>query len=332
VGLEAAGGHDVVVIGASAGGVEALSAVARKLPSDLPAAVFVVLHVSPLTPSVLPEILTRAGPLPATHAVDGEPYRHGHVYVAPPDRHLVLEQGLVRLSTGPTENGHRPAVDTLFRSVATLGPRVVAVVLSGALDDGAAGMVQVKQAGGHTIVQDPESALYPSMPQTAIEHGVPDQILHLPDIGPAIAELVTSPIVEVAAMANTSPFEEQPIGGRVQRGASGLSCPDCGGSLWEYDEAGLLRFRCRVGHQYSPESMLTQQGEALDRALWSAVRALEEKSDLAQRLSARLRNAGHEKAARRYDRQAAEAAERAALLRETVSPLEPELEGGDAHS
>jgi two-component system chemotaxis response regulator CheB len=183
-------GHDIVVVGASAGGVEALSRLVRDLPADFPAAVFVVLHVPASGTSVLPTILDRTGPLPAAHAVEGEQIRAGSIYVAPPDRHVLIRSAAVRVERGPKENGARPAIDPLFRSAASAyGPRVVGVILSGTLRDGTIGLAAVKLQGGTTIVQDPEDALYPAMPRSAIGEVGPDAILPAAEIGAALVEL-----------------------------------------------------------------------------------------------------------------------------------------------
>jgi two-component system, chemotaxis family, protein-glutamate methylesterase/glutaminase len=183
-------GHDIIVVGASAGGVEALRVLVGKLPRDLPAAVLVVLHVSPEHKSILPRILTGAGPLPAEHAKDGELLEPGRIYVAPPDRHMVVDDGVVRLTRSPPERGHRPAVDSLFHSAARFhGARVVGVVLSGALDDGTAGLVAVKKRGGVTVVQDPEEALCADMPRSALEHLEVDYCLPTAQIAALIDKL-----------------------------------------------------------------------------------------------------------------------------------------------
>ena len=190
-------GHDIIVVGASAGGVEALTSLVRDLPPDLPAAVFVVLHFPPHATSMLPAILNRAGTLPAHHAEDGEAIAHGHIYVAPPDRHLLVEQGVVRVVADPRENGHRPAIDPLFRSAARAhGRRVAGVVLSGTLDDGTAGLQAVKTGGGVAIAQDPTEALYPGMPLSAVENVAVDRVLPVAAIAAYLVQLAREAVPE----------------------------------------------------------------------------------------------------------------------------------------
>ena len=321
-------GHDIIVIGASAGGVEALVGLVRDLPPDLPAAIFVVLHVPPYGTSVLPAILSRKGPLPARHPADGEAIQPGHIYVAPPDYHLLIEDDRIRLSRGPTENGHRPAIDTLFRTAArSAGPRVIGVVLSGALDDGTAGLQAIKMRGGIAVVQDPDDALFSSMPRSALDNVAVDHVLPLPAIAPALATLTRQPAPE---MENTAVSEEMEIESDIaemdmaaiesdRAGApSGYACPECHGVLWEMQEGELVRFRCRVGHAYSPDSLLATQTKGLEDALWVALRALEESAALARRLNERARQRGHDHAASRFGDQAEDMLQRAAIVRHAL--------------
>src|SRR5262245_34861077 len=272
--------RDIVVIGTSAGGIAALQTVFAGLPRDLPAAVFVVIHMSPDTPSVLPRLLERAGPLPVHAAVDGEPVRGGNVYVASPDHHLLIEDGRVRVARGPKENRHRPSVDPLFRSAAvSYGRRVIGVVMTGALDDGTAGLRTIKQRGGLALVQDPAEADFPSMPRSAIENVAVDRVLPLREIPVALAELAGKPVdgtappdaaAETEALMATGEPESTDKLGKP----SAFGCPECGGVLWEIDDAQLLRFRCRVGHAYSADSLVVEQTEGVEDALWAALRAL----------------------------------------------------------
>jgi two-component system chemotaxis response regulator CheB len=291
--------HDVIVIGASAGGVEAISRVVADLPRDLQASVMVVLHIS-RGKSYLPEILTRAGRLRAEHPEDGRPIEYGRIYVAPPDQHLLVESGRLRVAHSASENGVRPAVDPLFRSAARVyGGRVIGVILTGTLDDGTAGIAAVREAGGITIVQDPDEAFAPGMPRSAIGSGHVDHVLPLRDIGLLLGALVQEDAparLPSADHPHLRPMEPDlgvmplALRGTDRPGEpSVFSCPECHGTLWEADEQGLLRYRCRVGHVYSPESMIAAQTDEVDRALWTALRTLEERAALSYRLAERGR-------------------------------------------
>lgn len=182
--------RDVIVIGASSGGIDALRTIASQLPADLPAAICVVIHVAPESPGSLHELFTRSSKVPTSTASDGESLKPGHIYFAPPDHHLLIGPGTLRLTRGPKENRFRPAIDTLFRSAAqAYGPKVVGVVLSGDLDDGTAGLLAVKEFGGIAVVQDPEEALFPSMPRSAREHVKVDYCLPVAEIAPLLVSL-----------------------------------------------------------------------------------------------------------------------------------------------
>jgi len=292
--------RDVIVLGASAGGVEPLRMIARDLDDDLPAAVFVVLHVSAGQPSALPEILDRAGPLPASVPTDGQPFERGRIYVAPPDLHLMLEPDAVRVVHGPKENRHRPSVDVLFRSAArAYGPRVIGGVLSGSLDDGTAGLVAVKIRGGVAIVQDPAEAFSAEMPKNAMRYIEVDHVAPARSIGKLLSGLTrervdtataappTTEMIQETQIARLDPAElsnDQKPG--VQ---SVVACPDCRGVLWEIQEGDLLRFRCRTGHAYSPETLFQAEDEGVEQALWEALRALEERVALRRRLARQAR-------------------------------------------
>jgi two-component system chemotaxis response regulator CheB len=325
--------RDIVVVGASAGGVEALSRLVADLPPDFPGSVFVVLHVPAHGTSMMPRILSRAGPLPATHPADGEPIEAGRVYVAPPDRHLLLADGRMRVVLGPRENRHRPAVDPLFRSAARwYGPRVVGVVLTGALDDGTAGLLAVKQRGGYAIVQDPDEAPAPGMPASALQHVAVDARLPLSEIAPRLTCLArdvipTGRIKDGARLVPEQMEYEDRIAGLDEGALSGdgrpgdpsaFSCPDCGGVLWELHDDTLTRYRCRVGHAYSSASLLGSQTETYEAALWTALRALEEKLALSRRLVERARQQGHRHAEARFAEQAADVERHATALREML--------------
>ena len=294
--------HDMIAIGASAGGVEAISRIVADLPRDIRASIFVVLHIA-RGRSMLPEILTRAGRLPACHPTDGEPLQYGRIYVAPPDQHLIVETGCVRIVHTASENGARPAVDPLFRSAArAYGSRVVGVILTGALDDGTAGVAAIKEAGGVTIAQDPEEAFSPGMPRSAVASGRVDHIILLRDIPLLLAALTEEEAPVVGRRTGPHLRAMEPdlavlplaiVGGDRPGKPSVFSCPECHGTLWEAEDGGLLRFRCRVGHVYSPDSMMSAQTDEVDRALWTALRTLEERAALSHRLAERGRLRDH---------------------------------------
>jgi two-component system chemotaxis response regulator CheB len=315
--------HDVIVIGASAGGVEAISRIVADLPRDIRASILVVLHIS-RGRSLLPEILTRAGRLPASHPTDKEPLQYGHIYVAPPDHHLVVQPGAARVVHSASENGVRPAVDPLFRSAArAYGSRVIGVILTGTLDDGTAGTVAIKEAGGVTIAQDPEEAFAPGMPRSAIRTGAVDHVVALRDIALLLAALseeeapagrgtgaqLTQMEPDLAEMPLALRGEDRPGQPSV------FTCPECHGTLWEADDGGVLRFRCRVGHVYSPDSMLSAQTDEVDRALWVALRTLEERAALAYRLAERAHAREQHWVERAFTRRAHEAEREGAQIR-----------------
>ena len=322
-------GRDIVVVGASAGGVEALRILAAGLPSDFPAAVFVVLHVPP-TSSVLPTILTRAGKLPAVHPHDREPIEHGRIYVAAPDYHLLLDDGVVRLERGPRENGHRPAIDPLFRTAASCyGGRVTGVILSGSLDDGIIGLGAIKRSGGVAVVQDPSEATYPTMPASAVEAGLADHVAPMVLIPELLVQLATTQVAgerAKSAWMEVDPAQLDPEAISAENRAhgvlAGLVCPECKGALWELEEGDVVKLRCRVGHTFTEESLEREQAIALDGAMWTAVTALVEKSDFSLRLAERFRRGGHLETARRYESQARNALAQADVIRTALRNLE----------
>ena len=285
----------VVVIGTSAGGIEALRVLVAALPADFPAAIAVVMHTSPLSPGILHDILTRSGRLRSVIPTDGERLQTGHIYVAPPDYHLLIEPNRLRITKGPRENRFRPAIDPLFRSAAQVyGPNAIGIILTGNLDDGAAGLWAVKQLGGSTIVQDPYEALFPGMPQNALRHVDADHVVPLADIPPllvrltaqatrAVAFQVPEPIeVEVKIARQEDPREA----GVHQLGEpSTFACPECHGVLLQVNDGGHIRFRCHTGHAYSPESLLVDIREQIERQLWNAIRAIREGTLLMQTMA-----------------------------------------------
>lgn len=322
--------HDIIVIGASAGGVEALMTVARGLAANLAAAVFVVLHIPAHSPSSLPVLLNRAGPLKALHPADQTPVEYGHIYVAPPDHHLLINDGLVRVVRSAKENHHRPAIDPLFRSAARwYGPRVIGVVLTGSLDDGTSGLAAIKERGGLAVVQDPAQALYSSMPQNALARVAVDAVLPLTSIAEHLVACVRKPAPADARFPVSSQLEAETRVAELEMNVlntpqplvgtpSNFSCPGCGGVLNEIQEAGILRFRCRVGHAYSSESMFAEQGQALERALWTALNTLEENAQLSRRLEAQAREHNSEQVARRFAERVRQAEQHATQIRNVL--------------
>jgi two-component system chemotaxis response regulator CheB len=317
---------DLVVVGASAGGVEALSTLVRNLPSDFQAPVLVVLHLPAFAKSVMPEILARAGRLPATHARDGDPLEGGHVYVAPPNTHLLVDGGVLRLDLGPAENGHRPAIDPLFRTAAeSHGSAVAGVVLSGTLDDGTVGLAAIRDAGGATLVQDPQEAMYSSMPESAIAYVGPDYVLPLAELADVLIRLTASaapidPELEAAVSSDQAP---NPDGEHAQPGKlTPFTCPECGGNLWENDENGIVAYRCRVGHAYSIDSLDSENGIAVERALWAAYRALEERAAMSRRVARRLADRGRSESAGRFERQAEGSVRQATDLKAVLDAMD----------
>jgi two-component system chemotaxis response regulator CheB len=285
--------RNVVAVGASAGGVEALANFAAGLPPDLPYAVLVVLHVPSGAPSVLARILDRNGPLPATHAVDGEPLQPGTIRVAVPNRHLLVDDHRIALSEGPTENGHRPAINALFRSVAlAFGPRAISVLLSGVLDDGTMGSAAVRSRGGTTIAQSPAEALFPAMPRNAIDAGVIDHEVAAVKVGGLLKQLAAREFEE-RHMESDARLELENRIAMARRFSteidteelgppSGYTCPDCNGSLQAVSKGN---YRCHVGHAWTADALLGARDTEIEGALWVAMRSLQEKAKLSRRLA-----------------------------------------------
>lgn len=323
--------HNIVVIGASAGGVEALMTLVSDLPQDLPAAVFVTHHFPSGSHSVLPTLLQRAGKLPAVHAEDGTGIEVGTIYVAPPDYHLMMRDGQVKLSPGPKENGHRPSIDTMFRSAAqTYGPATVGVILTGMLDDGVSGLMAIKNRGGMALVQDPADAFSPSMPTSAIKRVNVDRVVPISQMGQAITEAVQGDrqtgdemdeqtkklLNEEMKLGNPVPPIDDPS--EVPGELTMYTCPECHGSLWELREGDVLRYRCHVGHSYTEESFLSEKTDELESALWTALRSLQEHAVILKRMMSQAEKRGHKISAKRIGENHTEAERRAAVIREVL--------------
>jgi two-component system chemotaxis response regulator CheB len=279
----------IVVMGASAGGVESLREVVGGIPADFPGAVFVVLHIPPYQPSALPAILARSGPLPACHPEDGDAIRPGRIYVAPPDHHLLVDAGRIAVKRGPKENRFRPSIDALFRSAAhSFGPNVVGVVLSGALDDGTSGLWTIKRLGGISVVQQPNNARFESMPLSAVEQVKVDYTLPAGDIGPLLGRLVAAAVTAQGAgdapLRNRVRMEMEIAaeGAAFQKGIMDLgeltpfTCPECHGVLVRLKDGNMARYRCHTGHAYSDSALLADVMETTGEMLWQVMRSMEE--------------------------------------------------------
>lgn len=335
----------VIVLGASAGGVESLSTLVANLPASLLSAVLVVLHMSAGATSVLAGILDGAGPLPASFAVERQPMRRGSILVAPPGRHLVIEDGDAVLTSGPRENGHRPAIDPLFRSAArAFRERAAGALLSGSLDDGVLGLSAIKHTHGRAFVQHPDEAIDPSMALNAISRVPLDGVLTAKELARALTRFAQQPI-EVRASSRTDgtgeEMEPRPGEGddmdRLEHEGrlTGFTCPACGGAIWEIERAGIASFRCHVGHAYGIESFAAEHANAVEHALWAAVRALQEKEKLLERLGEGARQGGRGRSARVFLERAADVREsvetirRVALAATTVEPPVEIVEAGE---
>jgi len=322
---------DIVVVGASAGGMEALRELVAQLPRDFTASMFVVWHTSPSVRSILPELLSKAGPLPAAYPADREPIRSGRIYVAPPDHHMLLEEGFVRVAKGPKENRFRPALDPLFRSAAYVyGPRTIGVVLTGALDDGTAGLWTIKLRGGTAIVQDPEEALISAMPLNAMNAVDVDHRATISEIARLLTRLTSEEAPEAPKVAMEEQrktkmeiriAEEDAALERQVLDAGELSpftCPECHGVLTKIREGRVIRFRCHTGHAFSANSLLSSVTESIEQLLWDALRAVDETVMLLDHLARHLSDAGDPEGAAIFLRKAEEARQRGQAIRRSA--------------
>ncbi len=322
----------VVAIGASAGGVEALSQLVAGLSPDLPYAYLITLHMPTRRTERSGADIDRRGPLPAATAAHGTKIEAAHIYVAAPDHHLLVADHETVLSHGPTENGHRPSINALFRSVAvTFGSRAIGVLLSGVLDDGVLGLRAIRARGGTTIGQTPEDAMFPALPTNAANAGVLDRQISAAGVGSVLKELAQREIHE----SDTEPDATLELENRIAMAprfttdldtetfgpASGYTCPDCNGSLVTLKEKS---FRCRVGHAWSPESLLAARDAEVETALWVALRSLQEKAKLARQLADRT---GQGSSFRRYDAVAEEAERALAVLSARLAAILARHEG-----
>jgi two-component system, chemotaxis family, protein-glutamate methylesterase/glutaminase len=332
--------RDIIVIGASAGGVDALQRLCAALPADLPAAVFVAQHLSPSARSVLPLLLDRAGPLHALSPVDGQEIEHGHIYVAAPDLHLLLRPGKILVRRGPFENRTRPAVNALFRSAAAhYGGRVIGVVLTGLLDDGTDGLIAIKAAGGLSIVQDPADAEWPSMPRNALKRDHVDHALPLRDMPDLLIDLVkeeagpTIPLPEDYLVEDRIAAQEFAVAEPdiITPGSpSHMSCPDCGGVLNHIETQDETRFRCQVGHAFTPLGLAAAQGDELERALGVAVRTHRDRVRLFAQMQDSAKTRGLAHAENRWNAASEESQHMIAVLEEAMTSLRKSAADGEA--
>jgi two-component system chemotaxis response regulator CheB len=325
--------NQIVLIGASGGGIEALRTVVAGLPADFSSPVCVIIHTSPEAPGILDAILRRAGNLDASNAVDRERLRAGHIYVAPPDCHLLVEPGKVRVTKGPRENRFRPAIDPLFRSAAQVyGPGAIGVILTGSLDDGTAGLWAVKQLGGIAIVQDPDDALFPGMPQNALDHVNVDHVVPLERIAPLLVQLTTMPkevpvefpVPEPLQIEVKIAMEHNPIDAGLEGiGVPSIfACPECHGVLLQVEEGSRLRFRCHTGHGFSVASLLAAISEGIEDSLWNTIRALEEGQLFMTRMAEHVKTHDSDEAATLIDR-ASEAKRQCDVIRRLTMERDP---------
>jgi two-component system chemotaxis response regulator CheB len=295
--------RDIIVIGASSGGVHALCELCQGLPADFPATIFVVIHIG-ANPSKMPDILRSCGKLQAEHALDGVRPQPGRIYVAPPDRHMLIEQGAIRLTRGPKEHHTRPSIDPLFRSAALdCGRRVIGVVLSGHLDDGTLGMKAIRACGGVLVVQDPADAEAGSMPQSVLENVGVDHCLSLMQIAQTLTKLASEPLnlpplpppqwLVQEHLASLSEGQSTMENLEAIGKHSSLVCPECTGSLWELQDNQPLRYRCHTGHAYSLQSLAYHQRVSTEATLWSAVRALQDRELVLRKMAGHSRSIGN---------------------------------------
>lgn len=320
---------DIIVIGASAGGFDAIKEIIRNLPTDLPVSIFIVWHMGPDVKGILPDVLNKLGTIKASNALDGEAIMANHIYVAPPDHHLLVEESRIRVTKGPKENHFRPAIDPLFRSAAyQYGSRVIGIILSGALDDGTAGLWRIKSNGGTTVVQNPKDAQVPSMPENAIRRVKIDHCVSLEDMprllitlasndvkstGDAAADEITKWEIEVAIKGD-SLFNRHQHLGELSR----YSCPECHGVLSQIVEDNALRFRCHTGHAYSITSLMMSLNQKVDESLYNALRGMDETIFLLNHIGDHFAEANESKIAGSYFKKAKDIENRCVEVRNLI--------------
>ena len=332
--------RDIIVIGASAGGVTALMELVRTLPADFSAPIFVVQHVAADSPSILPQLLSSVSALKARHPQNGEIVKPGIIYVAPPDHHLLLEGDQVLVTRGPKENRFRPSIDALFRSAAyTFGTRVVGMVLTGYLDDGTSGLWSVQRMGGLAVVQDPRDAEQPSMPTNALEFVDADYLVPLAEMGSLLVRLTTEPApakphlpadqldllkIELAIAKQGGGFEL----GIIEKGKlTPFTCPDCHGALTQLIEGKLIRYRCHTGHAYTVSALLSEVTASVESLLYQGMRGLEETQMLLQNLGEHFAATQQTEVSKLFFRKAAETGQQARVVHQSI--LKQEALSGD---
>ncbi|ONF97021.1 chemotaxis protein CheB [Sphingomonas jeddahensis] len=331
---------DIVVVGSSAGGVDALQRLCAALPANFSGCVFVVQHLSPSSRSVLPQLLDRVTPLRALSPVDGQAIEPGHIYVAGPDNHMLVREGKVLMRRGPYENRTRPAVNALFRSAAVhYGSRVIGVVLTGLLDDGTDGLIAIKATGGTSVVQDPDEAEWPSMPRNALKRDHVDRVVRLDELAAVLTALVgeeagpTIPlpeeyVIEDGIAAQEFAVVEPEI---VTPGQpSHIACPDCGGVLNQVVMEDEIRFRCQVGHAFTPLGLADAQNQELERALAIAVRTHRDRIRLFGQMSESAKARGLDHAERRWSEATEESEQLIAVLENAMTNLRKTPTEGEA--
>ncbi|HEX8427720.1 chemotaxis protein CheB [Hymenobacter sp.] len=323
--------RDIVVIGASSGGISALLELVKSLPADFPAPIFVVQHMAPYIHSVLPQLMSHVAQLPVKHPTDGEVVKPGTIYVAPPDHHLLVENDKVLVKRGPKENRFRPSVDALFRSAAYgYGPRVIGVVLTGYLDDGTSGLWCIQRLGGVTVVQDPQDATSPAMPTNALEFVTADHVVPLAGLAALLVQLTAQPApapprvakidlerieIELTIAKQDNAFEL----GIIDKGElTPFTCPDCHGALTKLIEGKLIRFRCHTGHAYTISALLSELSESVESMLYQSMRGLEESKMLLQSLGDYFAKEGQQQIAKTFFTKADQTGRQARIVHDSI--------------